>query len=174
MPIPTVTITGKVLTPNGQGAAGGMITIRPSAPGVVRDTTGDIDQKIGGEQRIAIGVDGSVSFTLVPNASIAPAGTTYHVQYVLQDGASWTEDWSLAAAPGAQEIGDVTVVSSTPLVEGVQLPAGTHPGATPPGSMRRRFVYVEGTAGFPDELFIVMKNGNETMGVQFITGGNPA
>lgn len=173
MAIPTITITGKVLDPSGAGVSGGEIRILLSTSGVVRDAATTADQKVNGEQRIQIGADGAVSIVLVPNASITPAGTVYHVRFVLANGFSWTEDWSVAAAPGAQEIGDITVVSSTPLVAGVQLPAGTMPGIFT-GSDRRKFIYIEGAAGFPDELFLIMKNGDNSFTPQSIVSGNPA
>jgi len=174
MAIPTVTITGKVLDPSGSGVTGGEIRILLSTPGIVRDASTSADQKVHGEQRVVIGSDGAVSIVLVANASITPAGTTYRVRFMLSSGFTWTEDWSVAAAPGAQEIGDVTVVSTTPLVQAVQLPALSAPSNPGSGSDRRKFYYVEGGAGMPDELFLMMKNGDESYTPQSIVSGNPA
>lgn len=108
MAIATVSVTGKVVKPNGSGVDGGQISITLSTNGTVDDA--GTQQVIGGTFVVNIGSDGTVSFSIVPNSgtgSITPAGTTYKAVFEAGDGDRWTKTWSVAASPGSQDIGDL-------------------------------------------------------------------
>lgn len=100
-------ITGKILTPEGVGVAGGTIRITLSESGSTEDG-GTGTQRVGGTYTATIASDGSVDFYLVPNDVITPSGTTYLAEYVLRNGAHYQENWNLTT--GDKEIGDITQV----------------------------------------------------------------
>ncbi len=106
--IATVTISGKVVRPNGQGVDGGSITIELSESGTVDDS--GTEQVVGGSFIEKIATNGDVNFTIIPNSgtgSISPPGTTYLAVIEDSDGRRWSKVWSIAASPSSQDIGDL-------------------------------------------------------------------
>jgi hypothetical protein len=108
MAIPSVTITGSLVTPDGDTPAKGTIRCRLSQPGTALDG--------GSAVRVipfATGsvTDGVVSLSLVPNDAITPSGTFYQVSFTvtLDTGRTlaWTENWQLASSPSPIDIGAV-------------------------------------------------------------------
>jgi len=104
----TTRITGLVLLPSGAPCTGGRMRIRLSGPGKVEDA--GVTQKVHGVIDVAIGSNGAVDFTLIPNDAITPSGTVYRVEFETNDGFRWTEHWSVTTAPDPTEIGDITQV----------------------------------------------------------------
>lgn len=171
MAAPTVTVTGKVLLPNAAGVDGGRIRIRLVVPGAVDDSSTSQTQAIGGERVEAIGSDGSVAFTVVPNAAIAPSGTYYEATFLLPSGSQWTRFWQIPASPASQDIGDLPEVGATPLhppylhvTEVDTLPAAD-------ASWRGKLVFLRGASGQPDQVLIAVKNADNTYGWTGIGAG---
>jgi hypothetical protein len=113
MSITTVTITGKVLTPDGLAPKRGTVTAKLSQPARALDaTTADW---VASEASDTLGADGSVTLSLAPNDALTPSGTVYVVTYSVVTGSGrpvqWTERWSLASSPSTIAIGDVTRVA---------------------------------------------------------------
>lgn len=104
MAIALAPVTGTVYSPSGLAAAGGRILVRLSQPGKVVD--GSVDHVVGGQFTVQIGSNGAVSFNIVPNDSITPAGTSYVATYVLNDGTRFEKAWTVTGA-GAKDIGDL-------------------------------------------------------------------
>jgi hypothetical protein len=173
MAIPQVAITGKVLTPDGVGATGGTITAALSFPGTVRDSTGNVDQRVGGTQKFAIGIDGSVTgLTLVPNDAITPAGSFYVVTYELANGLRWTEFWQLVTGTPL-EIGDVPLIGAQPV--GLELSIPSRPTEpTAGGAIRGHLYLIPGAAGEEDRLVVILKGwDNVYRSKTFVLGGGP-
>jgi len=108
MAIATVTITGKVVRPDGAGVSGGNISVKLSQNATVAD--GAVEQVIGGTFDVVIAIDGSVNFVIVPNSgtgSITPAGTTYTAVFEDPGREGFTKVWDISAAPASQDIGDL-------------------------------------------------------------------
>ena len=108
MAIATVTITGKVVRPDGAGVSGGNIAVTLSENGTVDDA--GVEQVIGGTFNVVIATDGSVNFEIVPNSgtgSITPAGTSYTAVFETPGREGFTKIWTIAAAPAGQDIGDL-------------------------------------------------------------------
>lgn len=112
MAIPTVQITGNVLTPDGSAPASGKIVARLSQPGSVLD--GATSQRVASQVTAQLGAGGALpgTFTLTPNDVITPWGTYYEVTYLVQlaDGTNvpaWREQWQLASTPSPINIGAV-------------------------------------------------------------------
>jgi hypothetical protein len=108
MAVPSVTITGSLVTPDGDTPSKGTIRCRLSQPGTALDG--------GSAVRVipfATGsvTDGVVSLSLVPNDAITPSGTFYQVSFTvtLDTGRTlaWTENWQLASSPSPIDIGAV-------------------------------------------------------------------
>jgi len=103
LPPTTVTITGKVLGPNGVAAAGGRIRVRLVDPGGT-DNSGD-QHVVAGESVFPIAADGSVSFPLIPSALISPTSSYEAVHEV--GSARWVRSWIVPTTPSTQHIGDL-------------------------------------------------------------------
>jgi hypothetical protein len=115
MALPTVQITGKVLTPDGRAPRSGTVTCRLSHPGSALD--GPVSQRVATEVVARVGADGSIAVSLVPNDAITPSGTSYLVTFSLTVGGkpiSWTETWQLASAPATIDIGAVPRLDVVP------------------------------------------------------------
>lgn len=110
--VPTVAITGKVLTPDGSGVRSGTITCRLTTPGSALD--GTTLQRVASEVTTTLAATtGAVSFSLVPNDAITPTGSRYTCTYraVANNGRSvqWAEQWQLASTPNPLPIGAAPV-----------------------------------------------------------------
>lgn len=108
--VPTVTISGQVITPDGQAAVAGSITVRLSAPGSV--VVDGAAARVASEVTKTLSVGGAVSgLSLVPNDLVLPGGTFYVAAYSVtaRNGrrAAWVENWQLASAPTTLDIGAV-------------------------------------------------------------------
>lgn len=108
MAVETTTIEGDVLDLDATPAEG-ELRIRLNQAGRVPD--GADSHVVGGELRVTIGPAGAVSFPLIPNDVITPAGTIYVVEYVLANGRRFREGWSVATAPDPIDIGAVTRIA---------------------------------------------------------------
>jgi hypothetical protein len=110
MAIQTVSITGKILLPDGSAPASGSISVRLSQAGSVLD--GATSQRVGAEIAAALGTDGSMpsGLALVPNDAITPSGTYYLVEFTAREQGSstkrWTEKWQVPSG-GPLDIGAV-------------------------------------------------------------------
>lgn len=110
--VPTVAITGKVLTPDGSGVRSGTITCRLTTPGSALD--GTTLQRVASEVTTTLAATtGAVSFSLVPNDAITPTGSRYTCTYraVVNNGRAvqWAEQWQLTSYPTSQAIGSLPV-----------------------------------------------------------------
>lgn len=107
MAIPTRTVQGKILAPDGSGQAGGTLEIKLSFEGQVTDDSSGDEHSIGGEVVAVIASgDGSVNFDLVPNDQIQPSGSRYRVRFRMPDGYWWDEYWNLPSG-SAIDIGAI-------------------------------------------------------------------
>src|SRR3972149_6850022 len=106
MAVSTVVVNGKVLGPTGSGYSG-KIVAELSARGYATD--GGTKQWVGGKSKYAIASDGAVSFTILPNANLTPAGSHYVVTFTLDDPerSTWQEKWQVAATPDPVNIGEI-------------------------------------------------------------------
>jgi hypothetical protein len=117
MALPTVQITGKVLTPDGRAPRSGTVTCRLSHPGSALD--GVVAHRIATEVVARTASDGAVDFVLVPNDVITPSGTWYLVMFSVSVGGraiSWTETWQV---PGDQPQLDIGAVPRLDVVPGI-------------------------------------------------------
>lgn len=106
MAVETTSVVGKVLRADAQGAGGGSITLELTAPGTVLD--GSTRHVVGGKMVVQISpVDGAVSFSLVPNDVITPAGTYWRATYRLPSGDGWEELWSVPSSPDPTSVGAI-------------------------------------------------------------------
>jgi hypothetical protein len=115
MALPSVTITGSLVTPDGDSPVKGTIRCRLSQPGTAVDG--------GSAVRVipyAAGsvTNGAVNLSLVPNEAITPVGTFYQVSFnvALSSGRTlaWTENWQLASSPSTIDIGSVPRIDEEP------------------------------------------------------------
>lgn len=111
--VPTVTVTGKVLTPSGVGLTSGSVTCRLTTPGSAVDADTGQAQEISGESTVQLGAGGTISMPIVPNDALLPTGTRYTCQYrgLMPNGrvAQWARQWQLVSFPTTQDIGSVPV-----------------------------------------------------------------
>ena len=114
--VETTTVQGMVVLPDGQVATKGSLRIQISTSGSTPDTATAQNQVVSGRFTTQIGVDGSVSFALVPNDAITPSGTFYFVSYSVKSPirASWKEKWSVATSPDPVDIGAITKLEVAP------------------------------------------------------------
>lgn len=102
-----VTVTGSVLGPDGTGIAGGSIEITLHPPGG-STPDGATEQIVSAVMTVIIASTGAVSFTIVPNSNISPAGSKYRAAFQTPEGFRWTKEWDVDIANGAsQDIGDL-------------------------------------------------------------------
>lgn len=114
MAMPTTTVQGKVILPDGTAATAGTISFELSEPGKAND--GTYDNRIGGKFETDIASDGSVDFTLVPNDVItrdgqgSPGGTYYQVTFLVTSPyrSEWSENWEVDTTPDPVDIGAIT------------------------------------------------------------------
>jgi hypothetical protein len=114
MAVPLTTITGKLLTPDGQPVTKGTVSARLSQPGSVLDGTDS--QRVAETAKAAIGTDGAISLALVPNDAITPSGTHYVVTIDAKIGArgrQWTEKWQITGT-APLDIGEVPRLGVVP------------------------------------------------------------
>lgn len=125
--VPTVTITGSVLTPGGGGAVQGTVHARLSQAGTALD--GATPQRVAGSVLVNLTAAGALpaGFALVPNDAITPAGTYYEVtlttRTALGERQVWTERWQLTSSPSSIAIGDVPRLDVVPGVAVGLVPA---------------------------------------------------
>ncbi len=123
MAIPTVTITGTLLSPEGVGVASGTIEAEISQPISILD--GAVSQRVASSGYIVLAAGGALpaagapdAFKLAPNAAGTPSGTYYNVKVSVTtiDGARkrWTERWQLASTPSPIDIGAVPRLDAVP------------------------------------------------------------
>ena len=114
--IETTTITGTVYSPNG-GAYPGKVTCTLSHAGTASD--GVNQQVVASYYTATIGSDGALSFTLVPNDVITPAGTWYSCEYTVQPVGgrrmTWVKTYSVATSPDPVALGAVTILDNPTL-----------------------------------------------------------
>lgn len=127
MAIPTIQITGRVLTPAGAAPVRGTITARLSQPGSVLD--GSTTQRVAAETSGTIGADGTVTgLALVPNDQIVPSGTYYEVRVRAalpngNSGEAWSEKWQVPSGSATLDVGSVPRLGVVPGVAVVSAPA---------------------------------------------------
>jgi hypothetical protein len=103
MAITTVTISGKVVKPDGSAQEGGIIKISPQSSGTVDDA--GTEQQVGGEFIATIGTDGSVNFEIIPSGEYTGGSIDYNARFELPDGSEFTKVWTV---PGTDtDIGDL-------------------------------------------------------------------
>lgn len=116
MAVPTVSITGHVLAPDGSAPTSGHITAKLSAPGSTLDGAESV--RVAAEVTEDLGTGGTLSFGLVPNDAITPSGTYYLVTYIvgLANGrrVQWAEKWQLTSDDLALDIGAVPRLDAIP------------------------------------------------------------
>src|SRR6266540_3880075 len=115
MAIPTVTIQGKVVAPNGAGIAKGTVTAKLSQAGSVLD--GAVSQRVASSTRVTLGSDGALpAFALIPNDAIVPSGTYYRVRFSTE-GATiyYTTDGSTPTSGSLLYPGPISVTATTTL-----------------------------------------------------------
>ena len=155
MAIERTTIQGTLYGPGGSPVPGGKITAELSNPGSAPDTTSGDDEAVAGTQEFTIGGNGALSFTLVPNDVITPAGTIYKITFELPDRYTWTEFWSVSTTPDPLEIGDVTkvigpsVAALIPDIPGVTV----LPTAGP--IYHRKVLVLLGVSGVSDDVAVI-------------------
>jgi lysophospholipase L1-like esterase len=114
MAVPLTTITGKLLTPDGQPVTKGTVSARLSQPGSALD--GAVSQRVAETATATVGADGSVSLSLVPNDAITPSGTHYVVTIDAKIGArgrQWVEKWQITGT-APLDIGEVPRLGVVP------------------------------------------------------------
>src|SRR6266540_2502463 len=126
MALPTVTIQGKVVAPNGAGIAKGTVTAKLSQAGSVLD--GAVSQRVASSTRVTLGSDGALpAFALVPNDAIVPSGTYYRVRVHTEDELgvpfAWEEKWQFTSSPSTIDIGAVPRLDVVPGVAVGLVPA---------------------------------------------------
>lgn len=178
MPVPVVNVLGKIVLPTGIGCPGGLIRVRLSSSGYVESTENETEV-LEGLSTISIGRDGSVNFSLVPNALISPGGTFYRAQWTLADGFKFEEAWQLDELPSPLDIGDIR------RVDGIAPAIITHtvdvvpdlvvlPAAT--AEWRFKMICIPGGANAEDRAFICLKGYDAVTTFRWIpwaNGGGP-
>lgn len=171
--VPTVTVTGHVLAPNGAsyGATGSITcTIQPVSGSATDAATGKSERVGVAPYSLILAADGTVTGALVPNDLISPSGTVYFCQISLNTTPrrQWSETWDLS---GNRETVDIGAISR-PLVAPVP-PVGL-PG--PPKSFLASngvggAEAVPGTSWDSSQVSIRALNGARNA-ASFATGGN--
>lgn len=127
--LPTVAIQGRVQTPDGTALTSGIIRCSLSQPASVLD--GATSQRVASAASTTLAADGTVTWALVPNDVMTPAGTAYSCTIAgiaAGRGVSWTETWQLASTPSPISIGAIPRLSTAPPVAGSYV--GTAPSYT--------------------------------------------
>jgi hypothetical protein len=126
--VPTVHVTGSVVTPSGAAPSAGSIrcSITPLGPPAHQTTSATVLDPatgawsaVGAYAPFAIGSDGTVAFDIIPNDLLTPAGTTYSCVYTTTVAArvvTWSEKWRVPAG-NPLTIGQIARVDFTPGVE---------------------------------------------------------
>lgn len=119
MAVPTIQITGSVVSPDGAVLTSGVIVAELSQPGSALD--GAVSVRVLGKISATI-TAGTVAadLDLVPNDAITPAGTYYRVTIfgTTADGQVYRsavpEKWQVASSPASVDIGAVTRLDVVP------------------------------------------------------------
>lgn len=126
MAVPTVQITGAVVTPDGTAPTSGTVTVQLSQAGSVLD--GATSKRVAGAQVFDLGAGGAcpAEMVLVPNDAITPSGTYYAVRFrtVSDDGVvqTWSEKWQIASSPATIDVGAVPRLGVIPGVTVAPVP----------------------------------------------------
>lgn len=112
MAITKIAVAGTVYLPSGQPAAGGTITLELTQAGSI--TVDGNQQVIGSRFPVPIGLDGTVSFDLVPNNLVSiPIGAVYYRAIFAVGGVQWTEFWDLSSSgPNPIDLGEIVRVDT--------------------------------------------------------------
>ena len=164
------TIQGTIYDPTGNPVAGGEIRLQLSQPATAPDTVTSNNERVAGKETVAIGSDGSVNFTLVPNDVMDPTGVVYIAIFELPDGTSWKEVWSIGRAPDPLQIGDITRVTGPSADALIGALAAVTALPIPSASWHRK-VLILTTPGEPDLAVICLSDGNGNYGWSELTLG---
>jgi hypothetical protein len=113
---PTVTITGAVLTPDGDAVSSGRIEFTLRTRAATDPATGALQRLPGGAGSVVItlGTGGALPAAahLVPNDVITPSGTYYRARFICRSPDSgiaieWSEKWQVASSPASVNVGAV-------------------------------------------------------------------
>ncbi len=104
MAVDQAAVTGKVLDPMGNAVPYAKIEVQLSAAGSVDDAGSS--HVTGGKFTVRSDASGDVSFNIVPNDSITPAGTVYTAKYQTPAGSRWQKTWTITGT-SAKDIGDL-------------------------------------------------------------------
>lgn len=107
-------------------------------------TTADGRTVLRSAQTLIIGANGSLSVTLEPNDTVAPASTTYHVVYRSNTGLTWSERWLVPTSDAALKVHQVRITAVSPppvMVQPTQLQSG--------GAQAGQFLRWSGTVWAP-------------------------
>jgi hypothetical protein len=151
--VPTVRITGAVLTPDGTAPMRGSVTCALSQAGTVRDTSSGAAQRVATESNFPLLTGGVLPdmAVLVPNNRISPAQTIYACTFrlTLSTGKQyppWTEYWRLHDSPATIDVGAIEQVAAIGSV--VYLPGEVGP-AGPRGIPGPSAVGLDGVSSVP-------------------------
>lgn len=126
MAIPTVTVTGPVLTAGGAPVASGTVVATLSAPGGTA-LDGVTTVSVGAPVTATL-VNGQLTIALVPNDAIVPSGTFHRVWFYTHDALGvpyrWSEKWQIPSGP-ALDLGSVPRLGVVPGVAVAATLAGT-------------------------------------------------
>jgi hypothetical protein len=106
MTVAVIDVNGSLVDISGQGSRGGRIEITLVPPGGVVDDAGT-KHVVAPRKTVYVDDNGGVNFSIVPNASITPSGSRYHVTYHMVDGSIRSSLWNIASTPSPQNIGDL-------------------------------------------------------------------
>ena len=176
MAIKQTAIQGTVLLPSGDPSPGGRIELKLSTE--IGTTPDDSDSQVyvvGSSISAKIGALGVVSFNLVPNDAITPAGTVWVAEYYFPGGKQITECWSILDGP-AVEIGDIVRTKAAQISGGgaflVVSSFALLP--TPSASLIGVCGYVQGAVNQMDIKYMCMKGWDEVhRWIPDLEGGGP-
>lgn len=176
MAIQRTQIIGTVLDPAGVPLLGGTIEFNLSVgTGTTPDDTTAEVYVVGGEETAIIGQDGTVSFYLVPNDTITPAGSIWIATFRFPGGQRFRENWTITSASPVQ-IGDIAR-SNAGSIAGSRcflIVAAFSALPTPAASIQGCIGYVQGIADEQDQEYTCMKGwDNLWRWVPSTEGGGP-
>jgi hypothetical protein len=121
---PTVAVTGKLMLPTGDviGATGKLIITLSTTKGhCTDDAVATTHYTITGSKLINPDAAGDVSFSLVPNDVITPAGTHYDVLYIAGD-EKIDEEWTVASSPNPVDLKEIPKTTGAGVTSPYQIP----------------------------------------------------
>jgi hypothetical protein len=160
MALPTVTVSGKLRLPNGDviGATGKLIITLSTTKGhATDDADGSVYYTVTGSKKITPDSAGDVSFSIVPNDVITPAGTYYNVLYI-GGGEKVEETWTVASSPDPVDLQQIPKSTPAAVTAPHQIPSIA---ALPtPGSDYSGVIYV--VTGPPQIAYICLQAADTT------------